>query len=101
MRGKKGITHRQPDDPPRCRANKRKGHGTFVHDRPPVAATIGRDSGRACFQVIGNSDRETSERVVQATTAPAAVLNTGEWRAYRRVPELGRGHATLNHREKE
>ena len=97
MRGKKGIPHREPDDPPRRRANKRRGHGTFENDRPPVAATIGRDSGRACLHVVGNSDRRTLEGLVQATTNPGAMLNTDEWRAYGRVPELGRGHVTVNH----
>jgi transposase-like protein len=37
------------------------------------------------------------EGLVQATTAPGAMLNTDEWRAYGRVSELGRGHATVNH----
>ena len=96
-RGKKGIPHRDPDDPPRRRANKQRGHGTFDNDRPPVAATIGRDSGRACLHVVRNSDRPTLEGLVQATTAPGATLNTDEWRAYGRVGELGRGHATVNH----
>jgi transposase len=62
-----------------------------------VAATIGRDSGRACLHVVGNSDRRTLEGLVQATTVPGAVLNTDEWRAYARVSELGRGHVTVNH----
>lgn len=34
---------------------------------------------------------------MQATTAPGAMLHTDEWRAYGRVTELGRGHATVNH----
>jgi len=100
-RGKKGIPHREPDDPPRGRANKRRGHGTFANDRPPVAATIGRDTGRACFHVVGNADRRTLEGLVQATTTAGAVLNTDEWRAYARVAGLGRGHVTVNHGEKE
>ena len=62
-----------------------------------MAATIGRDSGRACLHVVGNSDRRTLEGLVQATTAPGATLNTDEWRAYGRVSELGRGHVTVNH----
>jgi len=101
MRGKRGIPHREPDDPPRRRANKPRGHGTFAHDRPPVAATIGRDSGRACLHVVGDSDRRTLEGLVLATTAPGAVLNTDEWRAYGRVTELGRAHATVAHGEGE
>src|SRR3954447_10227564 len=78
-------------------AGPTSGHGTFDNDRPPVAATIGRETGRACFHVVGNSDRRTLEGLVQATTTPGAVLNTDEWRAYARVAELGRGHATVNH----
>jgi transposase len=62
-----------------------------------VAATIGRGSGRACLHVVANSDRPTREGLVQATTAAGAMLNTDEWRAYGRVAELGRGHATVNH----
>src|SRR3954447_5963145 len=96
-RGKKGMPHREPDDPPRGRANKRRGHGRFANDRPPVAATIGGVTGRACFHVVGNSDRQTLEGLVQATTAPGATPNTNEWRSYARVPAPGRGHATVNH----
>jgi transposase len=66
-----------------------------------VAATIGRESGRACLHVVKNSDRPTLEGLVQATTAPGATLNTDEWRAYGRVTELGRGHATANHGDGE
>jgi hypothetical protein len=62
-----------------------------------VAATIGRGSVRACLHVVANSDRPTLEGLVPATTAPGAMLNTDEWRAYGRVAELGRGHATVNH----
>ncbi|MEQ8671902.1 MAG: hypothetical protein RIC84_01690 [Aggregatilineales bacterium] len=34
MRGKKGDEHFDPADPPRCRANKQRGHGTYANDRP-------------------------------------------------------------------
>jgi transposase-like protein len=95
------VPHRDPDDPPRRRANKRRGHGTFENDRPPVAATIGRESGRACLHVVKNSDRPTLEGLVQATTTPGARLNTDEWVGYGRVAELGRGHATVAHSARE
>ena len=85
------MPHREPDDPPRRRANKRRGHGTFADDRPPVAATIGRETGRACFHVVGDSDRRTLEGLVPATTAPGAVLNTDEWRAYATGDRVGPG----------
>ena len=95
------MPHRDPEGPPRRRANKRRGHGAFDNDRPPAAATIGRETGRACLHVVGHSDRRTLEGLVQATTKPGAVLNTDEWRAYGRVSELGRGHATVNHGDGE
>lgn len=44
--GEKGIPHPDPDDPPRRRANKRRGHGNFANDRPPVAGVAGRDTGQ-------------------------------------------------------
>lgn len=44
--GEKGILHPDPDDPPRRRANKARGHGTWDTDRPPVLGVVGRDSGQ-------------------------------------------------------
>ena len=45
-RGKKSEPHPNPLDPPRCRANKRKGRGTYAKDRPPIVGTVGRESGQ-------------------------------------------------------
>jgi len=95
------MPHREPDDPPRRRANKPRGHGTFENDRPPVVEVAGRDSGRACLHVVNNSDRRTLEGVVQATTATRATVDTDEWRGYARLAELGRAHATVAHGEGE
>ena len=47
----KGIPHDDPGDPPRRRANTRRGHGTFATDRPPVAGVVGRESGEARMEV--------------------------------------------------
>ena len=30
---------------PGRRANRRRGHGTFANDRPPIAGVVGRESG--------------------------------------------------------
>ena len=43
MRGKKGMPHLDPEDPPRRRANKARGHGTWENDRPPVCGVVGRE----------------------------------------------------------
>ena len=37
--GERGIPHEDPEDPPRRRANNRRGHGTFATDRPPIAGS--------------------------------------------------------------
>src|SRR3954453_20205677 len=53
--GEKGIPHDDPDDPPRRRANSRRGHGTFANDRPPVAGVVGRESGEIRLEVVESS----------------------------------------------
>jgi hypothetical protein len=40
----------RPHDPPRYRANNRRGHGTFGNDRPPVAGVVGRRGGVGRFR---------------------------------------------------
>ena len=77
--------------------NRRGGHGTFGGDRPPAAATIGRESGSGRFHVVGNSGRRTSEDPARATTTAGLTLNAGERRAYNQEPELGRWHVTADH----
>src|SRR4051812_24098743 len=94
-RGKKGLVHDDPDDPPRRRANKRRGHGTFANDRPPVAGIIGRESGQVRLEVIGNSDRATLEDGLDRTTLEGTMVYTDEWGGYGRLPEMSRGHATV------
>ena len=39
--GEKRHPHLNPSDPPRRRGNKRRGHGTYANDRPPVVGTLG------------------------------------------------------------
>ena len=51
-RGKKSDEHFDPLDPPRCRANKRRGRGTYANDRPPVLGVIGRESGQVRLRVV-------------------------------------------------
>lgn len=49
--GEKGILHPDPEDPPRRRANKTRGHGTWDNDRPPILGVIGRESGQVHLEV--------------------------------------------------
>lgn len=88
--GEKGRKHDDPQDPPRRRANKVKGHGTWDHDRPPVAGVIGRESGQGRLQVCEHSDRETLQAFVESQTRAGCIVNTDEWQAYNHLPEHGR-----------
>jgi transposase len=47
--GEKSTPHPDPDDPPRRRANRRRGHGTYANDRPPIVSIISRDTGEQRF----------------------------------------------------
>ena len=40
--GEKRVPHADADDPPRRRADKRRGHGTWDNDRPPACGVVGR-----------------------------------------------------------
>src|SRR5512143_3840679 len=51
MRGKKGTVHPDPLDPPRRRANKRRGRGTYANDRPPIVGVVGRNTGQVRVRV--------------------------------------------------
>lgn len=98
MRGKKGEPHRAPDDPPRRRANKRRGHGTYANDRPPILGVVGRQSGQVRLRVVHHTDSQTLEAHVHRFTLVGARVYTDEWEGYNGVQRL---HITVNHGKKE
>jgi transposase len=98
MRGKKGLPHADPADPPRRRANRRRGHGTFANDRPPVAGVIGRDSGEVRLEVIDSAGGAELEEVLDDTCLEEVTVNTDEWKGYSRVgKQRRRTHVTVDH----
>ena len=96
--GKKGIPHRNPVDPPRRRANKKRGHGTYENDRPPVLGTIGRNSGQVRLRVVDQTDKVTLETHIHQFTQTDATVYTDEWQGYNQIM---RTHATVCHGKKE
>lgn len=80
--GEKGLAHPDPLDPPRRRANKRRGHGTWDNDRPPIVGVIGRESGYVTLSVVAHSDTPTLEKFINRTTPSNARIFTDEWRGY-------------------
>lgn len=82
MRGEKGDEHFDPLDPPRRRANKRRGRGTYENDRPPVLGVIGRDSGQVRLRVVEDTKAPTLEDHVHAFTLPECHVYTDEYDSY-------------------
>jgi transposase-like protein len=96
--GEKGVPRDDPDDPPRRRANKVKGHGNWENDRPPVCGVAGRESGQVRLTVAEHSDGETPRKVVGEATAAKAMVYTDEWSGYNGLPGMDRRHATVCHK---
>lgn len=96
--GEKGDPHKDPEDPPRRRGNKRKGHGTYENDRPPVVGTLGRESGLVRLRVEHRTDGATLSAHVHQFTCPTATVYTDGWRGYNRID---RSHAIVCHSDGE
>lgn len=64
--GEKGEPHKDPKDPPRRRGNKRRGHGTYDNDRPPIVGTIGRESNLVRLCVAPRTDSATLSSYVHS-----------------------------------
>lgn len=98
MRGKKGEKHADLADPPRRRANKRRGHGTYENDRPPIVGTVGRESGQVRLRVVHQTTREILEEHVCRFTCAQAVVFTDEWQGYDHIVRV---HSTVDHGQRE
>lgn len=99
--GEKGEKHDDPDDPPRYRANHRRGLGTMDNDRPPVLGVVGRTPGHIRLTVSDNTQQVTIQPKVEQNTLPTTLLNTDESNAYNHIVDSGRGHVTVCHSHHE
>lgn len=99
--GEKGEAHHDPADPPRRRANKRRGRGTMANDRPPVVGIVGRQSGQIRLFVLDNTQRRTIQPKIEQMTPQACTINTDEYNIYSQLPDTGRTHHTVSHSDHE
>lgn len=99
--GEKGSQHVDPDDPPRRRANKRRGRGTFENDRPPILGIVGRNTNQIRLEVCDNVQKSTIQPVVKDTTQKDAYVYTDENTAYANLSKTGRQHASVQHSQGE
>ncbi len=92
--GEKGSEHFEPTDPPRVRANKRRGRGTLANDRPPVLGTVGRLTGQVRLRVVTNTKQTTLRAHVEQFTGPGTHVYTDEYDSYATIE---RTHTTVCH----
>jgi transposase len=82
-RGKTSTPPPDPEDPPRRRANKRNGHGTFANDRPPIISIISRDTGECRVWGCDHATTHTCDDVIAANVPVArTILYTDAWQSY-------------------
>jgi transposase-like protein len=99
--GEKGEKHADPDDPPRPRANPRRGRGTYEQDRPVIVGTVGRESGRLQLTIAPDNRNETLVPLVSQQVTEKALLFTDEAYHFQVVAEEVDTHYTLNHSQDE
>jgi transposase len=98
-RGKTSPPQRDPADPPRRRGNKRKGHGTYANDRPPIISVIARETGEQRFWVCDDADTRTCHELIADNIPPDSTrLYTDEWQSYHGSHAA---HATVCHSARE
>jgi len=86
-------------DPPRRRANKRKGHGTYGNDRPPIISVVSRDPGEHRCWVCDHADTRTCVALIAANVpVGSTTLYTDAWQSYRGSHP---SHATVRHGVRE
>jgi transposase-like protein len=88
MRGGNGDEHFDPLDPPRCRANKRRGRGTYANDRPPVLGVIGRETGQLRLRVVQDTKSLTLCSFVEQFTQPDTLVYTDEYQSYNALKRI-------------
>jgi transposase len=94
MRGKKGEKHPQATDPPRRRANKKRGRGTYANDRVPILGTVGRETGQIRLEVVTDTRAVTLQSHVERFSQTEAIVNTDEYPSYNHIARL---HDTVTH----
>jgi transposase len=81
--GRKNTPHPHPADPPWRRANKRKGHGTYANERPPIISIVSRDTGEYRFWVCDHAAKRTGDDLIaQNVPVVSTLFYTDEWQGY-------------------
>jgi hypothetical protein len=101
--GERRDEHRHLADPPRCRANKVRDHGTYANDWPPIFSIVGRTTGEVRYFVEETADGATCQGVIRSSVPrERTVLYTDEWGGSWSVEkQMKLSHGSVKHSEKE
>ncbi|MDR1819449.1 MAG: IS1595 family transposase [Methanobrevibacter sp.] len=102
--GEKGIKKNpNSDDPPRKRALKKPGRGTYDTDKPPVTTFVHRESTFTIFSVEKNLSKNLISKSMDNYINNEATIYTDEYSIYTGINKHQKinGHYTVNHSEKE
>jgi len=100
--GHKGPSNEDQDqNPPRSRANKRRGRGTMETDRPPLVGLVGRDTNQLRLEVCPDAKQQTVLPLVKEATEPETTIYSDEAHTYQPLAETNRQHHTVRHGDRE
>ena len=99
--GEKGDNHDDPDDPPRQRANPRRGRGTYETDRPVIVGTVGRESQRLQLTLAPDSRNQTLVPIFSDQIAETATLFSDEAYHFLALADQVDTHYSLDHNQNE
>lgn len=80
---------------------KKKGHGTYENDRPPIVGTVGRESGKVRVEVKKRTTKSELNEQIESFTKPLTTCNTDEWIGYGDISGMNRTHKTVCHSKKK
>jgi transposase-like protein len=84
----------------RRRLKGARGRGTLATEKPPVLGLIQRD-GDVVINMLPNVQQATIKPIITQTVEPESKIFTDEYDIYRRLPEWGYRHKTVNHSKGE
>jgi transposase-like protein len=91
------------DDPPRSRALKKRGRGTYKTDKPPIITIVHRESTFTIFRIQKNLSKDIVNELITEIVNKEVILFTDEYKIYNKVSEHEKisEHLSINHSQKQ
>lgn len=99
-KGNPEIVRRLGREGRRRRLRGAPGRGTLATEKPPILGLIQRD-GDVVLNMLPNVQQTTIKPIIMETVEPGSIMFTDEYGIYKRLPEWGYEHKTVNHSIRE